>query len=386
MRKRVIIAIPVLLLGGTEIHTLTLVRVLVKAGYRVMICCYYEFDNSVVVQFKKSGADVVLLNLDRSTGSFGIKKITELIRALLAVFREYRPDVIHVQYLAPGLVPIIAAKFAGVPIMFATVHIAGSIAYGRKAKILLRIASRFCTTFFCVSKDVEEFWFGSSQVFDPEQPQRFRKHFTIYNTVDIEKIVSINDTVDKQELKAALGASDASVIGIVGRLALQKGHTILLDAMVDVIKKIPAVILLAIGDGPDREKLENKANSLGIQEHVHWLGLQQQDEVFKIYSIIDVLVMPSLYEGFGLTATEGMSAGIPIVGSKVAGLTEIIQDGITGYLVPVNDSNKLAKALIDLLINPDNAKKMGQEGLQRVSEQFSMEKFRKSWLAAYEWL
>lgn len=383
-QKRVLIATPVLLIGGTEIHALSFVRVLVEAGYKVGVCCYYEFDNSVVVQFKEAGADVILLHSDRSDGRFGISKIIELIRNLKSIFKEYRPDIVHVQYLAPGLVPIIAARLAGVPTVFATVHIAGSVAYGWKAKFLLRLASRFCTAFFCVSKGVEEFWFGSSQLLNPENPHHSRKHFTIYNAIDIEKITSIIKKVDRKALKASLGINNKPVIGIVGRLALQKGHTILLDAMIEVTKKIPNIVLMIIGEGPERTNLENKAKELGIEHNIRWFGAIPQEDVFKLYSVMDVLVVPSLYEGFGLIAAEAMAAGLPVVGTRIEGLSEIIEDGVSGYLVPPSDSRILTEALIKLLSEPEKAKNMGEKGNEIVAHKFSYQCFEKSILSIYK--
>lgn len=354
--KRIMLCTPVLLLGGTEIQMLTLARTLITGGYKVGTCCYYEFDEYVVDQFKEAGAQVFLFNLDRSNGYFGLKKIWELLRKLAHGFEVYKPDIVHVQYLAPGLIPIVAARLAKIPIIFATVHIAGSVVYGRKAKVLLQLASRLCTAFFCVSKGVEEFWFGNSQVLDPKNIGRKRKHFTIYNTVDILKIEKIVNSVDREELKRSLGIADKRVVGIVGRLAPQKGHTALLDAMVKILRKIPDVLLLVIGDGPDRAFLEAKARNLSINQNILWLGSKQQEQVFQLYSIMDIFVMPSLYEGFGLGATEAMAAGIPIVGTKVDGLSEIIEDGLTGYLIPVGDGQELAQALIEMLSDPEKGK------------------------------
>ncbi len=98
------------------------------------------------------------MRLQRSQGllHFALKPIK--------LYKRSKPDIIHVQYLAPGLVPsIIAARMANISTIFATVHIAGAIAYGRKAKLLLHTAARLCSAFFCVSSETEEFWFGSSR-------------------------------------------------------------------------------------------------------------------------------------------------------------------------------------------------------------------------------
>jgi len=378
--QKIMIAMPVLLLGGTEIHTLSLVRLLVDAGYHVMVCCYYEFDSSMVSQMERMGANVILMKLKRTNGLFYLAK------QLLKLSKELRPDIVHVQYLAPGLVPIIAARIARVPTVFATVHIAGSIAYGRKAIFLLRLAAQLCMAFFCVSKGVEEFWFGNSLVLNPENIQKGRKHFTIYNAVDVVRITQIVDSVNREEFKKSLSIDERPLIGIVGRLAHQKGHAVLLDAMPKVIKHFPNVVLLVIGKGPEREFLGKKADELSIGRHILWLGERSQEDVFRLYSVMDIFVTPSLYEGFGLTAAEAMAARLPVVGTNIEGLSEVIENNVCGYLVPVNNSNELAKAIITLLTDSEKAKAMGMNGHERVKECFSTEKFSRSWLAAYSGL
>ena len=173
------------------------------------------------------------------------------------------------------------------------------------------------------------------------------------------------------------------IIIIVGRLRDEKGHGILLDAMVEVVTKISDVRLLVIGDGPDREILKLKAESLGIASNIVWMGQKEPDEVFKLLAISDIAVVPSLFEGFGLTAVEAMAAGLPAVGSDIDGLKEVIQHGVTGTLVPPGDSTALAKALTDLLKNPDRAKEMGTKGRERVRRFFSMEGFAEAIIGAY---
>ena len=384
-QKCVLICVPVLLEGGgTEIQVMTLIEVLIIGGYRVIVCCYYEFDQSIVELFQRTGAETILLGLNRFGGRFGPSKIFGLIHRLFQTFLKYHPEVVHVQYLAPGLIPIIAARLAGVPTIFATVHIAGSVAYGLKAKFLLRIAAYLCSAFFGVSKGVEEFWFGDSEVLDPEDPNNKRKHFTIYNAIDVDKIERIVSDVDREELKRSLGITGKKVVGIVGRLAPQKGHVILLDAMTEIIKQNPNVMLVAIGDGPDRGKLKDKAMQLGITQHIRWMGAMKQEEVGQLYGIMDVFVMPSLYEGFGLAAAEAMAAGLPVVGTRVDGLSEIIEDGVTGYILPVSDSHGLANVLIQMLSNPEEGEMMGQRGKDRVQKLFSLGRFNKSILAAYD--
>ena len=381
--KRVMLCTPVLLLGGTEVQMLTLARTLITGGYKVATCCYYEFAQSIVDQFKEAGAQVFLLKLDRSNGHWGVKKTLELMGKLVNCFEEYKPDIVHVQYLAPGFIPVIAARLSGIANIFATVHIAGSIAYGLKAKLLLRTAAKITTLFICVSQGVEKFWFGDSHLFQAGTPLNNRRHFTIYNAIDVSKITEITRVLDRNELKNCLGIKDQPVVGTVGRLAHQKGQTILLDAFAEVVKKFPSTMLFIIGDGPDKAELHEKASKLGLDRHIRWFGALPQEEVFGLYTAMDVFVMPSLYEGFGLTAAEAMAAGLPVVGTRVDGLSEIIKDGLTGYLLPVGDSQELAQALVQMLSNAEKREMMGQKGKDRAQKLFSLERFSRSVLAAY---
>ena len=374
---KVVIAIPVLLTGGTEMQTLNLVRVLNGAGYGVVVLCYYEYESVMVDYMDKAGAEVILLKLRREDG------LLSLLKKLIVGFKTLSPDIVHVQYVAPGLVPIIAAKMANIKTVFATVHQPGR-PYGRKAKQLLRFGARLCTSFFFVSKAAEESWFGSSALFDPKlKENRKRKHYTIYNAVDTISIEKAVAHVDRRAFRESLELDEHPIIIIVGRLRGEKGHSILLDAMAAVATKVPDVRLIVIGDGPDRESLKFKTEALGIATNIVWMGQKSLDEVFKLLAISDIAVVPSIFEGFGLTAAEAMAAALPVVGSDVDGLREVIEHGETGIMVPPGDSTALAKALTDLLKHPDRAKEMGAKGRERVRKFFSMERFAISILSAY---
>lgn len=381
--RHVLIGLPVLLVGGTEVQTLSLVEVLLSEGYKVTVCCYYEFDEEVVMWFQKAGAEVLLLRLIRNLQQFSIFSVWILVRLLLSLFRRVKPDICHIQYLAPGLIPIITARLSRVPIIFSTIHIAGSLVYGKKAKMLLRLAALFCTRFICVSRGVEEFWFGDSEIYNPSNANKSRKHFTVYNAIDTVAIASAVSAVDKNKMKEMLGIAGRPVIGIVGRLAHQKGHNVLLNAMARVIKIFPDVVLIIIGEGPERQKLGEKASVLNINRNILWMEAQPQNKVFEFYAIMDIFAMPSLFEGFGLTATEAMAAGVPVVGTKVEGLSEVIEDGVTGYLVPAGNSLAFGEAVIKLLKDPQKAKAIGQNGCKRAEKLFSLVHFSDSMKVIY---
>jgi len=378
-QTKVIIGIPILLTGGTEMQTLNLVQALCGSDYHVTVLCYYEYERAMVKYMEDAGSEVVLMKLRRSDG------LLFLFKKLVGKFKELSPAIVHVQYVAPGFVPIIAARVAGVRKLIATVHQPGRT-YGWQAGVILRTAARFCNIFFCVSKSAEKSWFGSSELFDPKNINNKKKHFTIYNAVDVDHIEQISKKVAINKLKNKLGINNKPIIGVIGRLRWEKGQDILLNAMPAVIKAIPNVMLLVVGDGPDRISLEQSAKSLGIKENIRWLGQKNQQKVFELYSIMDVMAVPSIFEGFGLTAAEAMAAGLPVVASYVDGLSEVVEDGRTGYLVPPGDSTIMAERITDLLSHPTKAAAMGEAGRRRVMRHFSMERFAESMLSVYRCL
>lgn len=375
--KKVIVTLPVLLTGGTEIQTMALVKVLAAAEYDVTVCCFYDFEPGMVVAMEKVGAHVVLLKQKWEDGPW------VLLKRLVSYFRQVKPDICHVQYMAPGFIPVLAARLAGIPVLFATVHQPGH-PYGKKAHLVLRSAARLCNQFICTSKSVEQSWFGISSIFDPYGQKSGLHHCTIFNAVDVDAIRELSTSMSKIEIRNKYHISELYTIGCVARLRAEKGQKKLILAFSNVLKANASVQLLMIGDGPDKNELMQLSESLGLSQNIIWLGQLEQSDVYKLYGVMDVVVVPSLFEGFGLSAAEAMAAELPVVGSRVDGLAEVIEDGVTGYLVEPSDSPALTNALIKLLSNPEQAKEFGLRGRDRVMKYFSMGRFGESMLGFYK--
>lgn len=369
--KKIVIAIPVLLWGGTEIQTLTLIRVILSLGFSVIVCCYHEYDIKMVKRMEEEGAEVILLNIDRSSGLY------RLYKHLTKFFRQMSPEAVHVRYIAPGLIPIMAARTAGVKRIFATVGQLGN-PYGFIPKIFIRISTILADCFICTSEAIECSWFGNSKIYSPEGNRLRRKHVTIYNSVYIEKIAKTASEANKKLIKKELGINNRTIISVVGRLREEKGQVVLLDAFKEIVEKRSDTFLVLAGDGPDANALKEKANSIGIAENVLFIGNLDQTTVYKLYGISSVVVVPSLYEGFGLVAVEAMAASTPVVVSDVGGLKEIVKEGVTGYLFHVSDSQALAWSVLKILKSPKLAESMGDMAFQRAKMMFSFEKYLKT--------
>jgi len=150
------------------------------------------------------------------------------------------------------------------------------------------------------------------------------------------------------------------LVGVVGRLETQKGHAYLLDAWPAVTRELPDARLLLVGDGALRGALEAQARAREVADSVIFAGFRA--DVPRLLDALDVLCLPSLYEGMPLTAIEAAAMARPVVATAVDGTPEVVREGRTGLLVPPADPPALARALLALLRDPDGARRMGQAG------------------------
>lgn len=375
--RLVVIVMPTLLRWGTEQQTLALARVLVGSGREVRLCCYHEHDEGMAEIFREAGCAVTLLGMRREQG------LVALFVRLRSLLRAWRPGAVHVQYVAPGFVPVLAARAAGVPRVFASVHQPGD-RFGWKEKALVRAACILTRRFFCVSLAVEVSWFGSGRVFDPVSPGSAGRHATIYNAVDGGEIARLVDLADRVKIRASLGIDPGDrVIGVVGRLRGEKGQVRAIAALPGILSEVPEALLLVVGDGPDESRLRAEAARLGVASRVRWAGGKGHDEVVRLYAATDVVVVPSRYEGFGLVAAEAMAAGRPVAAAAVGGLVEVVSDGVTGFLVRGHAAEDYAGPIVRLLRDGDLARRMGRAGRERVQRRFCFARYREAVLASY---
>ncbi|HEY4591394.1 MAG TPA: glycosyltransferase family 4 protein, partial [Thermoanaerobaculia bacterium] len=162
------------------------------------------------------------------------------------------------------------------------------------------------------------------------------------------------------------------------RLRIRKGVEVLLEAL----RKIPGAVLRIAGDGEHRAALERAAADLGPA--VAFLGTRDAAQVRTLLRGAAALVVPSIYEGMPLVVLEAMAAGVPVVASAVSGIPEVVVDGETGWLVPPEDPEALARALAEVLADPGEARRRGEAGRRRVAERYRPAVAAASWRAAIE--
>ncbi|MGH7999141.1 MAG: glycosyltransferase family 4 protein [Brasilonema sp.] len=167
----------------------------------------------------------------------------------------------------------------------------------------------------------------------------------------------------------------------VGRLAAAKGLPILLESLATLRRCLttsccasthPAISLTVVGDGPDRQKLEQMTAQLGLSQNVNFVGYKSQAEVRDYFQQTDVFVMSSFAEGIPVVLMEAMAAGVPVVATQIAGISELVEDGVNGYLVPPGDAVSLTKCIEKLLSNAKIRAAFGTAGRAKVEKEFNI--------------
>jgi glycosyltransferase involved in cell wall biosynthesis len=168
-------------------------------------------------------------------------------------------------------------------------------------------------------------------------------------------------------------------IVFVGRLDAVKGVPLLLEAVAALHDRHPDLRLSIVGDGPHREQLEQYAKRLGVDEIVGFLGYRSQDAVAELLAEADMLVLPSFAEGVPVVLMEAMAARLPVIASQVAGVGELVEDGVSGHLIPAGDMQSLIARMDHLLSHPEVCARMGEAGRARVLADFDIGK-EAAWL------
>lgn len=358
---KVMVCIPCLMTGGTEIQTLNLVRALITGGHQVVTVCYFEYSPEMVIRIQQAGSKVVCLSKD-GTRIGGWKGIIFLYKGLQKVLKQYRPEVAHVQYMAPGAIPILLLHLLGMRQIVATAHTAADI-YSSLRQVHF-IQQHCVRAFTCITERAERSFFGTSQLYSEQRQLKKRNHFTIYNALPAG--ISISRQAKSQDRPLT--------IGVVSRLENIKGMDLVVPAFAQVKAYHPEMQLLIVGDGSLRKQMEEQTHKAGLEEAVEFAGRQPQEKLSSYYDRIDILLMPSRSEGFGLTAIEGMARGCVVVAARTGGLPEVVRDGEVGLLHEPEQIEDLTAKINELIERPTLWKQISNKATIYV-EQFSFERF-----------
>jgi glycosyltransferase involved in cell wall biosynthesis len=350
---------------GAEAVILNLSHMLNEGPHRSVLGVFLNSSNPNLQLHEnaiKEGIESYLIPCKGQIDRKAITSIRELVKRAAV-------DVVHAHGYKADLYAYFALRASGVPLV-STCHTwydndRKTFFYGVLDRLILRAYARVVA----VSEDVRQRLLKSGV--------KAKKISMIRNGIDLRPFDRASAVV-KDEL--AWGAYQ--VVGLVGRLSVEKGVDIFLHAAARVLAHCPDAKFIVAGDGPDRAELETLIDQLGIRGSVRLLG--RRDDMSSLYASLDVMVSASRQEGLPIAILEGMASRLPLVATAVGEVPTVILDGRTGMLVPAEAPDLLAAAIIELLRDPAKRERLGSAARQLIQDEYSAARMTADYLRVYE--
>ena len=330
-----------LTLGGSSENTVSTIEALERAGYAGTLVVGPESEATTVADARRRGCRVV----EVAWLARDVRPAHDVaaVLALVRLFRALRPPIVHTHTSKAGFVGRLAARLAGVPVVIHQPH--GHIFYG--------YWSRARTGLFVALERLAARWTDALVALTPREVEehvergigRPAQWAVVPSGVPTAALRAAAPS--RAAARARLGLpADAFVVAGVGRLVPIKGFDLLVEALPALAARVPSAHALLIGDGEERAALEARAAALGVGARLRITGAVT--DVGGVLAAADVLAAPSRNEGMGRVLVEAMAIGLPVVGTTVGGIPDVIVDGECGRLVAPDDAAALAGALADL--------------------------------------
>ncbi len=354
--------IPTLDRSGAEKQMVLLAKGLPRDRFRVEAAALTRL-GPLEAELREAGIPVTLIKKPLKFDPFALARLTNFIK-------KKKFDVVQTWVFAANSYGRAAAKFAGTPVVV-TSEMAVDLWKGNGHLALDRKLAGWCDKVVGNSHAVVEFYKQAGVPTD--------KLALIYSGIIAEE----PPTVDPAAVRRGFGWNDDAPLALfAGRLMAQKGVDVLIAAL-DLLQHVrPQLRTLIVGDGPLKDELEETAHQFQLDDKVKFLG--HRDDVPKLLAAADFLVLPSRYEGLPNVVLEAMAFRKPVVATAAPGTTEVVADGTTGLLVPIDDANALAKAMRTLVDDLELRRRMGVAGRTRVEVEFGVEAMVEKFAELYE--
>ncbi len=354
--------------GGAEQHLLTLVRHLDRARFAIHVACLFPEPFAPLVRAEGLAVHVIPMK-----SKIDWKPVGDLA----SLIKSEGFHIVHTHGVRANLIGRLAAQRTGLGRVVTTVHSVLAFDYEKRLdrlvnKICERSTRGLTRRFIVVCKKLA----GQLQA-EGVPPDKI---ITIYNGLEI---ASYDPEIPGLPVRQEFGlAPEAVVAGIIARFHPVKGHAYLLQALARVVRELPRLVLLVVGAGPGRAKLEEMAARLEVDRNVIFTGFRR--DIPEIIAALDFLVLPSLSEGLSLTVMEGMAMQRPVLATEVGGTPEIITPGVDGLLVPPADIPALAAGVARLARDRRMAAEIGLAARRTVEQRFTAERMAAETGRLYE--
>ena len=370
--------------GGAERLLYTNLKHLDPQRVRSTVITVYPHATHWVQPITELGIPVVSLDC-RTT-----RDIPKGISRLRTWLRANRPDVIHSHLWAANIIARLAGRITKVPVISSVHnpdHEPQAWSDGAQVSLITRHAVK--------ALDRWTANLGSDRMIAVSDYVRKGASRDLHYSLDLIKLVYNPFDVDlmkapvgkdRTELLRELGLSPDSLILLnVARVSPQKGLLYAVRALPAILKQYPQVHLVSVGATTDpvwTAELKREADALGVSEHFRMLGARQ--DVVDFLRACDIFVFPSLYEGLGIALIEAMAAGCACVATNTGPIPEVVEDGQDGVLVPPADADALARAVCELLRDPDRRSKLSMAARQKAFEKFDPQRSARQLISIYE--
>lgn len=355
--------------AGAEVQVATVAAYLVEQPDVRMTAVLFN-DGPLAERLRRLGVAVTVIDEHRHHPAAMLVKLAQALR-------RDRPDIVHTHRYKDTLLGAVAARLAGVPRVFRTVHgsseaLSGwsAIKLGAYESLDRAVMRRLVDRVIAVSEQVA---------------------LHVGRTVKGPAVVALRNGLVVREVRAARGRDEVRrelgiapavpCIGAVGRVAPVKGHRYLLQAAPAILERHPHARFLVVGDGPLLDELQRTAASLDIAQACLFVGARR--DVYDLVSAMDVFVLPSRDEGIPMALLEAMALAVPTVATAVGGVPEVVSHRRTGLLVPPRDDRALAAACLELLADRDFARSLAVCGRRAVERNFSHESHGRALVGLY---
>lgn len=359
-------------IGGAEIQALQLMELIIRDGLRVSACILTDYHDSLYTQILTEKNIPYVFSQE-------VRHLTDrkYISNTIATFRGQKPDLLHVHNTYFSASPYISliALLAGIRTIVITEHSnfpQFPSLLGRIRKSIISHSVNYTVAVSNAVRDtlITQYKYSSS---------RLR---VIRNAMHVDAISKRVKVVDRNKVRQDLGIPfDSKLIVSVANLRREKGTAILLEAFVRTLKDSSNCRLLLVGEGPERQALENQIKKDGLEDLVILAGWKA--DVIPYLASSDLFVLPSLIEGLPLTIIEAMAAGCPIVATAVGGTPEIITDNETGLLVESGNAVEISKAMNLILNDPILAKRLGRSAQETALRNSRIEDMARAYQNLY---
>jgi glycosyltransferase involved in cell wall biosynthesis len=336
--------------GGAEKFGVELARALKRNGYEVTICAFYRVYTTMEEEWEQrlNAEGIHTFFLTKWNGYGNVAGFIQGILTLLSQLKGHPPyDIVHSHFQLGTVTALLLKLTKRARTAYRTSHIQHEWEKGKYTWMLNRL---FIQYLFPMVLDAE---IGVSQAIvdylatHPGVKISRRQPRLIRNAVSFKQPPKI----DPAHLPMIIKATGTFIIGSIGRLETQKGYTFLLDAIPKVLSICPNTEFYIIGEGSLHQELEEKAAKLRISNNVHFTGIRT--DIAYLLQELDLFVLPSLWEGFPTVLLESMVCNVPVISTNIPGTRELVIPGQNGWLIPPENSQALADAILEAIGNPE---------------------------------